>query len=50
MFQYSIVTCGTVSGKATSVSQGTRPGQQDFVSYTGQVMLNLYQTSSTIKA
>ena len=36
-FQYSVVTCRTVPGRATSVSQGGRPGQQDFVSYTGQV-------------
>ena len=38
-FQYSIVTCSTVPGRATSVSQGARPGQQDFVSYTGQVII-----------
>ena len=37
IFQYSIVTCRTVPGRATSTSQGVRPGQQDYVEFTGQV-------------
>ena len=37
LFQYSIVTCRTVPGRATSTGQGVRPGQQDYVEFTGQV-------------
>ena len=47
-FQYSIVTCRTVPGRVTSVSQGGRPGQQDFVSYTGQVSTSLGPVVSII--
>ena len=39
IFQYSIVTCRTVPGRATSTFQGVRPGQQDYVEFTGQIFL-----------
>ncbi|KAH3869870.1 hypothetical protein DPMN_033043, partial [Dreissena polymorpha] len=41
--QYSMVTCATVSGTATSSEQGSRPGQQDFVQHMGQVQFDEWQ-------
>lgn len=36
--QYAIVLCRTEQGSATSTSSvGSRPGQQDYVEYAGQV-------------
>lgn len=36
--QYAVVLCRTEQGSATSSSSvGTRPGQQDYVEYAGQV-------------
>ena len=38
--QYAIVLCRTEQGTATSTSSvGSRPGQQDYVEYAGQVRL-----------
>ncbi|XP_053388167.1 extracellular matrix organizing protein FRAS1-like isoform X2 [Mercenaria mercenaria] len=40
---YSIVTCRSISGTATTRQQGTRPGQQDFVPHLGQVQFDEWQ-------
>ncbi|XP_052791092.1 extracellular matrix organizing protein FRAS1-like isoform X2 [Mya arenaria] len=42
--QYSMVTCHTQYGTATSSEQGSRPGQQDFVPYMTQVKFDEWQT------
>lgn len=41
--QYAIVLCRTEQGTATSTSSvGSRPGQQDYVEYAGQVRLTTH--------
>lgn len=41
--QYAIVLCRTEQGTATSTSSvGSRPGQQDYVEYAGQVRATLH--------
>ncbi|ESO99609.1 hypothetical protein LOTGIDRAFT_173674 [Lottia gigantea] len=41
--QYSIVTCKTKAGSATSKQLSTRPGVQDFISHKGQVQFDEWQ-------
>ncbi|XP_055954386.1 extracellular matrix organizing protein FRAS1 [Patella vulgata] len=43
MKQYSIVTCKTVPGSATSEELAPRPGVQDFISHSGQVQFDDWQ-------
>ncbi|XP_041363241.1 extracellular matrix organizing protein FRAS1-like isoform X2 [Gigantopelta aegis] len=43
--QYSIVTCKTVPGFATSKMVGARPGQKDFMVYEAQVQFDDWQES-----
>ncbi|KAL4240401.1 Extracellular matrix protein fras1 [Mactra antiquata] len=40
---YSVVTCYSQPGTATTSEQGTRPGQQDYVQYLGQVQFDEWQ-------
>ncbi|MEQ2203726.1 Extracellular matrix protein fras1, partial [Xenoophorus captivus] len=45
--QYAIVLCRTEQGSAVSTSStGTRPGQQDYVEYAGQVPSRLKPTQT----
>lgn len=48
--QYAIVLCRTEQGSATSTSSvGSRPGQQDYVEYAGQVRHHLITQPKNIR-